>query len=217
MSARDDILRAVRRPAPKAEAHAAQDATAALIPPSAVRAAAEDLLALFLAKLEAVGATHDSLERLSDLPAHLADWLPAHGLPNDFVLAQEDNLIGLDWVGVGLAPGLRAPEPLAPGTVVSRGFAGIAETGSVAMVTRGPSRPIHNVLADTHIVVLDRHRVLATIEDAWSEARRGGLPRALVFVTGPSRTADIEMQVEIGAHGALNLHVIIVGRGGGRF
>jgi L-lactate dehydrogenase complex protein LldG len=214
-SARDDILRAVRQAMPQASAPATEDAVAALVPPAAVRGA-DDLLALFLSKLESVGATHDSVDRLLDLPARLAEWLPAHGLAGDFVLAQEDNLIGLDWAVVGLAPSLRAPEPLAPGTVVCRGFAGIAETGSIALVTRGPSRPVHNILADTHVVVLERRRVLATIEEVWSEARRGGLPRGLVFVTGPSRTADIEMKVEIGVHGALNLHVIVVGRGGGR-
>lgn len=215
-SARDDILRAVRKAKPQTRGATAQDTLADLVPPASVRES-KDLLALFLAKLESVGATHDSLDRLSDLPALLAAWLPAQDLGPDFVLAQEDNLIGLDWRASSLSASLRAPDPLAPVTVVSRGFAGIAETGSVAMRTRGASRPIHNVLAGTHIILLERHRVLATIEEAWSEARRGGLPRGVVFVTGPSRTADIEMKVEIGVHGALDLHVIIVGRGGGRY
>jgi hypothetical protein len=47
-------------------------------------------------------------------------------------------------------------------------------------------------------------------EEIWAELRERGMPRALGFITGPSRTGDIEFDIQLGAHGPRNLHVIIV-------
>ena len=49
------------------------------------------------------------------------------------------------------------------------------------------------------------------MEDAWARTREeiGELPRAVNFVSGPSRTADIEGILQIGAHGPFRVHVIV--------
>jgi L-lactate dehydrogenase complex protein LldG len=51
------------------------------------------------------------------------------------------------------------------------------------------------------------------MEDAWALARAevDGVPRAVSFISGPSRTADIEQTLTLGAHGPYRVHVIIVG------
>jgi L-lactate dehydrogenase complex protein LldG len=51
------------------------------------------------------------------------------------------------------------------------------------------------------------------MEDAWAllRAERGRPPRAVNFVSGPSRTADIEQTVTMGAHGPYRVHIILVG------
>jgi L-lactate dehydrogenase complex protein LldG len=53
--------------------------------------------------------------------------------------------------------------------------------------------------------------VVAAYEDGWDRLREGGgMPRAINFITGPSRTGDIEQRIELGAHGPRRLHIILV-------
>ena len=52
---------------------------------------------------------------------------------------------------------------------------------------------------------------MASYEDGWDLLRaRGALPRTVNFITGPSRTGDIEQKIELGAHGPRRLHVILI-------
>ncbi len=55
--------------------------------------------------------------------------------------------------------------------------------------------------------------IVAGMEEAWALARAelGELPRAVNFVSGPSRTADIEQTIVLGAHGPYRVHLLIVG------
>ncbi|HEY2539079.1 MAG TPA: LUD domain-containing protein, partial [Stellaceae bacterium] len=62
-------------------------------------------------------------------------------------------------------------------------------------------------------------QVVASYEDGWDRLRAiatarepgpHGLPRAVNFITGPSRTGDIEQQIVLGAHGPRRLHILVV-------
>src|SRR5206468_5338186 len=70
-----------------------------------------------------------------------------------------------------------------------------------------------NILTDTEIVVLRGSRVVGAYEEAWDLLRSeiGDMPRNVMLVTGPSRSADIEQALELGAHGPRRLHVVLVG------
>ena len=63
-------------------------------------------------------------------------------------------------------------------------------------------------------MVVRRDQVVATYEDGWDRLKGGkaaeALPRAINFITGPSRTADIEQNIELGAHGPRRLHIVLV-------
>jgi L-lactate dehydrogenase complex protein LldG len=92
--------------------------------------------------------------------------------------------------------------------------AAIAETGTLMLIS-GPQTPTTlNFLPETHIVLVRGDQVLATYEDGWDRLRAaetaGMLPRAVNFITGPSRTADIEQHIELGAHGPRRLHIVLV-------
>ena len=93
-------------------------------------------------------------------------------------------------------------------------YAAIAETGTLMLIS-GPQTPTTlNFLPDTHIVVVRVEQVVASYEDGWDQLRASGagerLPRVINFITGPSRTADIEQHIELGAHGPRRLHIVLV-------
>jgi L-lactate dehydrogenase complex protein LldG len=99
---------------------------------------------------------------------------------------------------------------------LQQGYAGVAETGTLVLPS-APERPTTlNLLSDTAIVVLRASRVVGAYEEAWdllrAEPRDGAafMPRNVMLVTGPSRSADIESTLELGAHGPRRLHVVLV-------
>ena len=86
------------------------------------------------------------------------------------------------------------------------------ETGTL-VVCSGPDTPSTvSLLPETHICIVRRSRMVSTMEEAFAMLRRekGELPRATWFISGPSRTADIELTIVIGAHGPYRTHVILV-------
>jgi L-lactate dehydrogenase complex protein LldG len=67
------------------------------------------------------------------------------------------------------------------------------------------------------VVLLPRARLVAALEDAapalvaWSQELGPGSAAGVVLVTGPSRTADIELTLTRGVHGPREVHVVLVG------
>lgn len=87
---------------------------------------------------------------------------------------------------------------------------GVAETGTIALDDRAMRARRASLLPRLHIAVLDSQRMLATLDDLFVMAKGGGLvPHALTLITGPSRTADIELQLVIGVHGPGELCVVL--------
>ena len=68
------------------------------------------------------------------------------------------------------------------------------------------------LLPETHVCIVRRSRLVDTMEGSFAMLRneRGEPPRATFFVSGPSRTADIEQTIVVGAHGPYRVHVILV-------
>lgn len=85
-------------------------------------------------------------------------------------------------------------------------LAGVAETGTL-VITGGPSRPLTaSLLPEIHIAVLKAADLHANLADALNlkEVREA---TSAILISGPSRTADIEMTLTIGVHGPRELHV----------
>ena len=103
----------------------------------------------------------------------------------------------------------------APGEVigVTGAFCALAETGTLAMVSGRDTPASASLLPETHIAVVPLARVVPHMEDAWDlmRAELGQLPRAVNYISGPSRTADIEQTLVLGAHGPYRVHIVLVG------
>ncbi|GEO80879.1 LutC/YkgG family protein [Pararhodospirillum oryzae] len=151
------------------------------------------------------------------LPARLghliAEWLRGHGLPPVLVTDDDPFLAALDGVsGLSLRPGRPSPTDRVS---LCRGLAGVAETGSVLLDSRPGRAATLAVLPENQIVVLDPADVVGGLNDAVTRLRAGfgtTLPASVMIVTGPSRTGDIEQTLQMGAHGPLRLHIILVDR-----
>jgi L-lactate dehydrogenase complex protein LldG len=94
-------------------------------------------------------------------------------------------------------------------------FCAIAETGTLVVIS-GPDTPTATtLLPDTHVAIVAGNRVVDTMEDAFALIReeRGGMPRAINLISGPSRTGDIEQTIVLGAHGPFRVHILVVDAG----
>ena len=156
-----------------------------------------------------LGSTIEQVATLAAVPRAVAQYLDAHRLPRHAVCWPE--FAGLDWQAQGInmeARSITASDLIG----ITGAFCAIAETGTL-MLLSGPARPATtSLLPETHIAILPLSRIVATMEDAWGLLRAEGkpMPRAVNFVSGPSRTADIEQTVTLGAHGPYRVHIVIV-------
>jgi len=120
------------------------------------------------------------------------------------------SLSTLPWSAAGLDIQSR-PSNSHDAVGVTGAFCAIAETGTLMMLSGKETPPSTSLLPETHVAILDPRRIVATMEDAWDLMRTEHKqpPRAVNFISGPSRTADIEMTVTLGAHGPYRVLVIL--------
>ncbi len=181
--------------------------------PARVRLDAKGLADLFIAKARGVSASVAEIGSMDDVPGAVADYLARENLPARLVTAPA--LVDIDWSATPMIQTRHGAAVKTDETSVTVAEAGIAETGTL-LLSSGPDTPTTlNFVPPTHIVVLRRDRIVGSYEDAWDRLRektaQSAVPRAANFITGPSRTGDIEQKIEIGVHGPLRLHILVVG------
>ena len=168
-----------------------------------------DLVARFRARAESMQSTTEEAAATSEAPAAVARYLKSNNLPLAGCVWPQ--WADLDWKRAGLT--LEPREANGSDAVgVTGAFAAIAETGTL-MFASGPDTPSTvSLLPETHVAVLEARRIVPHMEDAWTLARAefGQLPRAINFVSGPSRTADIDQTIVLGAHGPYRVHIIVI-------
>ncbi|MGD0431218.1 MAG: LUD domain-containing protein [Acetobacteraceae bacterium] len=168
---------------------------------------------LFISNVEKEFGSVTRVADDTEIPAAVADYLAAQNLPGQLVMAPHPELRAIDW---SARPLLAIREGRAEGSdlvSIQHGFAAIAETGTLMLPSAAERPTTLNILTDTEIVVLRASRIVGAYEEAWDllRAEVGAMPRNVMLVTGPSRSADIEQALELGAHGPRRLHVVLVG------
>lgn len=169
---------------------------------------------LFAEMAEEVQSTVTRVNSLAAVAEAIARYLAAENLPAELVMAPDPSLDEIPWNTWPLLQIRRGRAEAEDRVSLTSCHAAIAETGTLMLISGAQTPTTLNFLPETHIVVVRRDQVVATYEDAWDRLRADktaeALPRAINFVTGPSRTADIEQHIELGAHGPRRLHIVLL-------
>jgi L-lactate dehydrogenase complex protein LldG len=219
MSSRDDILGRVRARLNRNATNAAagrQDIAAALGaraqgPRPAVPTEKSALVARFVEKSLAQSSSVDRVASEAEVPAAVARYLQELKLPLRSALWPQ--LSGLAWSAAGIEVAARGAQDADP-VGITGCFCAVAETGTLMLCGSRDTPATVSLLPETHIAIVRASRIVPGMEDAWNLARAelGQLPRAVNFVSGPSRTGDIEQTIVLGAHGPYRVHLVIVGQ-----
>ena len=221
MSARADILSTIRRSlgvtgeeAPRRTNVEQRLATA----PRGLTVARSQLprqgqLDLFKQQAETALATLTELDSYQAVPAAVADYLRSNNLPARLRIGHDPRLEGLDWNSTAIDL-LRGPSDGHDMAGLNHAFAGVAETGTLVMTASADNPTTLNFLPDYALVVVHEKDIAGDYESMWAQLRetygKGTMPRVVNWITGPSRSGDIEQVILLGAHGPRRLHILMV-------
>ncbi len=215
MSARENILARIRarQGKPAAQTAAEREAVRSHIQshPGSPRPRMDwDPVARFRERALGLASTVDEVEALDAVPNAVARYLESNSLPLAAVCWPE--FVALDWRSAGIEIVLRAARDTDL-VGITGAFCAIAETGTLMTMSGRDTPAAASLLPETHIAVVRKSRIVRGMEEAWQLMRDelGMPPRAVNFISGPSRTADIEQTVTLGAHGPYRVHIILAG------
>jgi L-lactate dehydrogenase complex protein LldG len=89
----------------------------------------------------------------------------------------------------------------------------VAETGTLVLESEAERHRLPSLVPPMHVALIEARQVRQTLGEVFAtldEQGRDGLSRTMTFITGPSRTSDIELTLAIGVHGPGELFVIII-------
>lgn len=169
----------------------------------------DDLVEIAIANMEAVLMSVVRLQTRDNCIDAVQDYLQSLGIDatEPGVVTVAPALSSIDWPSsyrCGPASGVEQVS-------ITPCLAAVAETGSVVTSSGARTPAGLNFLPETHITVLYESQIVQYVDDVFPFIRGADvLPRAVNLVTGPSRTADIEQTLEIGAHGPRRMHVLLI-------
>ena len=188
------------------------------VPAIAYRADLSDRMAQFSRALESVAGRARRLESAADLRPLLAEIVRTHAIERAVVSRDPecDGVVALlRELGVATEPFTSVLQAVEADLGVTGAAFGIALTGSVVVdAARAGGRTV-SLLPRVHLALLRAERIVATPGAVLRTMpqRPAGLPSNLVLITGPSRSADIELQLTLGVHGPREVWVAVMGQG----
>jgi L-lactate dehydrogenase complex protein LldG len=180
--------------------------------PARTQGSRAELVAQLKTRLEGLAATAEVVP-LAEIPCRVADFLKRNNLPARVRSGTDPLLAGLDW---STAPSLtieRGPADPKDEVSLTHAVAAAAETGTLVLVSGSDNPTTLNFLPETEIIVVRAEDVEGSYEATWGKIRAlygdRTMPRTVNWVSGPSRTGDIDQMLVLGAHGPRRLHVVI--------
>jgi L-lactate utilization protein LutC len=109
-------------------------------------------------------------------------------------------------------PTARRATMLAAGVGITSASWAIAETGTLVMAAAPGRERVASLLPPVHLAIIAESQLLPDLFDLFAAVQPAAstLPSNLVFITGPSKTGDIELQLTTGVHGPGTIHVIVI-------
>lgn len=209
-----EILARLRHASRRSNAASVREELASLPEAGAAPLLADSLSLAFLARVIRNGGSCTVADgRRGTVDAIGAFVSMRHG-QRRVVCGHDPRLAALPWRDAGLLPRFGAAEDGDP-VAVSYARAAVAETGSVLLWLDRDNPASNNLLVEDHVVIVAEKNLVGRLEQAMAEPRYAAAetrPRACMLISGPSSTADIEMQLVVGAHGPRCWHVILVGQ-----
>lgn len=188
--------------------------TANLSNPETLSPYRDDIVKMFSEEVEALGAKYYSCSQY-EVREKLLELLRAHGIQE--ILAWDGNYLPdglLKWLtDAGVQIVYPRSDNILTSSRIKAGLTGasaaVAETGSLLLL-EGLGQPLTaSLLPEIHIVLVWKKDVFQSLNQVL-EMKAVKLASAAVLITGPSRTADIEMTLTIGVHGPGELHIICI-------
>lgn len=211
MSGRQNpVLDAVRRALGRSPGAPLPPRPAVLPPRSA--GGLDDEVAAFLREVTALSGVARRLSP-ADVDSELESLVRGHEVRRACLwttprLARMDVAGRLDRLGVAIVPPDAGPRALAECDLgVTEADFALPETGTIGLLSSGERPRGVSLLPRVHLALVDPAAFRADLHEVFAEARHAPY---LVFVTGPSRTADIELTVTLGVHGPQHLHVWVL-------
>ncbi|MDP7291287.1 MAG: lactate utilization protein [Verrucomicrobiota bacterium] len=170
----------------------------------------DDTVERFVAKLNAAAASVAVVESAAQVAAAVHAFLRQNDIPLSLTVAPDARLDSYRWPDdIEVSRRNAIADDV---TSVTAAEAGIVETGSLVLRSSPTSPTGMNFLPENHVVILRREQLVQNLEDGWTCALESGnsIPRTVNFISGPSKTADIEQTIEYGAHGPRRLHVVLL-------
>jgi L-lactate dehydrogenase complex protein LldG len=168
---------------------------------------------LFADMATAAAGSVTRVNAAADVPKAIAEFLRRHNLSPTVRRGEDARLAALPWEREKTLEVTLGPSDGHQLASVSHAFGAVAETGTLVLTSGADNPTTLNFLPDNHIVVVDAKDIAADFESVFAQLRaRYGerqLPRVVNMITGPSRSADIEQTLILGAHGPRRLHIII--------
>lgn len=174
----------------------------------------QPVLERFISKIKNVSVTYHCINNNAALPTAVLDYMNEHNIDPQIVAAPTALFQNLDWSDLRKIEFRIAQDKDL--TTLTLAYAAVAETGTLVLCS-GPESPTTlNFLPDNNICVIRQKDIYHYMEEVWdvlrhdSDSLGNAIPRAINLITGPSRTADVEQTIQLGAHGPRHLHIIIL-------
>ncbi len=212
MSAREQILGRVRAALQHRDGHEPPPRPTAAVSPTAPTTTTAERVQRFVTRLDAVGGRFEHAPTDAAVLTVVMTALQQHGarlvaLGGGTECAALTSLLTAN--GYTCLPAASSTDELfAADAGITAAQWGVAETGSIALIADAAIARRASLVPPLHIALLSTRRLLVDLDELLAGLSRP-LTHAVTLITGPSRTADIELQLVVGVHGPRDLLVVL--------